>query len=107
MARRPRVTHAARVHVHVRPRLRPIGARLLPDWLAVTIGSHVWTWRHLNQVEMAHELAHVSQWRRYGSRLPVLYLVAAVRTKWTGGHWHRDNSFERAARAAERSEGAG
>ena len=101
------MTDAARVHVHVRPRLRPIGALLLPDWLAITIGSHVWAWRRLNNVEMAHELAHVSQWHRYGPRRPYLYLVAAARAWQAGGDWYHDNLFELAARAAERSEGTG
>ncbi len=99
------MTDAARVHVHVRPRLRLIGALLLPDWLAVTIGSHVWAWRRLSEVEMAHELAHVNQWRRCGPRLPILYLVAAARAWRAGGDWYHDNPFELAARAAERSLG--
>ncbi|MEO6058652.1 MAG: hypothetical protein ABIQ05_01600 [Candidatus Limnocylindria bacterium] len=100
------MTGPARVQIHVRPRLRPIGDLLLPDWLAITIGSHVWAWRRLNDAEMAHELAHVSQWRSHGARLPLLYLVGALRAWRAGGDWYRDNPFERAARAAERSDGA-
>lgn len=101
------MTGPARGQVHVRPRLRAVGALLLPDWLAITIGSHVWAWRPLNDRELRHELAHVSQWRSHGAGLLLLYLVAALRTWRAGGDWYRDNPFERAALAAERSDGAG
>lgn len=107
MARRRRVTRPARVQVHIRPRLRAVGARLLPEWLAITIGIHVWAWRPLDDRELRHELAHVSQWRCHGAGFPLRYLVAAVRAWRTGGDWYRDNAFERAARAAEHSDGAG
>lgn len=89
--------------LHVRPRLRPVGDLLVPDWLAITIGSHIWAWRELGERELAHELAHVRQWGRHGVRFPLLYLVAAVRAGRRGGDWYRDNRFEREASAAERS----
>lgn len=91
-----------RIHLHVRPRLRRIGEPLFHDWLAIAIGSHIWSWRALSNVELAHEVAHVRQWRRHGARFPLLYLLASLRAWRAGQHWYFDNAFERAAQA-ERS----
>jgi hypothetical protein len=91
-----------RVQVHIRPRLRRIGALLLHNWLAITLGSHVWAWRRLDERELAHEVAHVRQWRRHGARFALLYLRAALRAWRAGGHWYRDNAFEREASAITR-----
>lgn len=92
---------AAPIRIHVRPRLRTIGQRLFPDWLAITIGSHIWAWRPLSAGELAHEVAHVRQWRRHGPWLALLYLGASVAAWRSGGHWYADNAFEREARAAQ------
>lgn len=89
----------ARIHLHIRPRLRRIGEALFPDWLAITLGSHIWAWRPLSDKELAHELEHVRQWRSHGARFPLLYLGASLQAWRAGGHWYRDNVFERAARA--------
>lgn len=91
-----------RIHVHVRPRLRRIGESLFRDWLAIAIGTHIWAWRPLSKGELAHEVAHVRQWRRFGGRFPLLYLLASLRAWRAGEHWYFDNAFERAAQA-ERS----
>jgi hypothetical protein len=96
------VTRPGRIRVHVRPRLRRVGALLLRNWLAITLGSHVWAWRRLDEREMAHELAHARQWRRHGARFALLYLRAALRAWRSGGHWYRDNAFEREASATDR-----
>ena len=88
-----------RIHLHIRPRLRPIGEALFPDWLAIALGTHLWAWRQLSAGELAHEVTHVRQWRTYGARFPFLYLRASLRAWRAGGHWYLDNAFERAARA--------
>lgn len=88
-----------RVYLHIRPRLRPIGAALFPEWLAVTLGDHIWAWRPLTDRELAHEVSHVRQWRRHGAWFPLLYLRASLRAWRAGQHWYWDNGFEREARA--------
>jgi hypothetical protein len=87
--------------VHVLPWLRSIGGRvLLPDWLAITIGRDIVCWRPLDAAELAHELAHVRQWDRYGVLFVARYARASWRATGAGGHWYRDNAFEVAARSA-------
>jgi hypothetical protein len=86
--------------VHVVPVLQRPAARLFRDWLAITLGRHILAWRPLSESELAHELAHVQQWARHGWSFPVAYALASVRAVATGGHWYRDNAFEREARAA-------
>ncbi|HET7678488.1 MAG TPA: hypothetical protein VFK38_11625 [Candidatus Limnocylindrales bacterium] len=91
----------AEPRLHVLPWLRRIGGRLLiPDWLAITIGRDIVSWRPLARAELAHELEHVRQWRVHGWRFPLRYLLASLRARRGGGHWYRDNAFEVAARAA-------
>lgn len=84
--------------IHVWPWLRGPGRRLLPDWLAITLGRHVFAWRALNERETAHELAHVRQWQALGWRYPIAYLAASLVARRRGGHWYRDNRFEVEAR---------
>jgi len=93
--------------VHVWPWLRGPGARVLPNWLAITIGRHVFAWRAMNEIETAHELAHVEQWRRHGWRFPVAYLAASLKARRAGRHWYDDNPFEIEAREAARRAKAG
>jgi hypothetical protein len=95
------VTRRGAIRVHVRPRLRPIGALLMRDWLAITFGSHVWAWRPLTRSELAHELAHVRQWQQHGPWFPFRYLANSLRAWRAGGDWYRDNRYEREARAGE------
>jgi len=78
---------------------RPAQRLLLPDWLAITLGGHIISWRELDAVELAHEAAHVEQWRRYGVRFIPRYLLAGRRASRAGGDRYRDNEFESAARA--------
>lgn len=90
-------------HVLVLAWLRPICQRLImPDWLAITIGRWIFAWRPLDEAEMAHELAHVRQWRQHGFvRYIARYFGASSRAKGAGGDRYRDNEFEIEARAAE------
>jgi hypothetical protein len=85
----------------VLPFLRRPGSRLLlPDWLAITIGRWIFSWRPLDDAELAHELAHVRQWQRYGLLFIPRYLRASRRARRAGGDGYRDNRFEVEARAA-------
>lgn len=86
--------------VHVVPVLQRPAGRLFRDWLAITLGRHIWAWRPLSPSELAHELAHVRQWARHGWSFPAGYALASVRAIMAGGHWYRDNDFEQEARAA-------
>jgi hypothetical protein len=89
-----------RHRLHVVPWLRLLGGLLFKDWLAITIGRDVWAWRPLDPAELAHELAHAAQWRRYGALFAVLYLVASFKVWRRGGRWYQDNPFEIDAREA-------
>ena len=82
------------------PWLRRIGGRLLPQWLAITLGGTIFAWRPLSDTELEHELAHVRQWRSAGLRFPLAYLAESVRAVRAGKRWYRDNRFEADARAA-------
>jgi hypothetical protein len=90
------------VRLYVRPQLRAAGSRLLVrGWLAITIGTTIVSWRRLAPGELAHELTHVRQWRRYGRVGYVVRYVASSLRAWSRGtDWYRDNTFERAARRA-------
>jgi hypothetical protein len=80
---------------------RPGDHLLLPNWLAITIGKWIFSWRPLNDAELAHELTHVRQWHRYGLRFIPRYLRASWRAAWPEeGDSYRDNKFEVQARAA-------
>jgi hypothetical protein len=93
--------------LHVLPWLRPIGGRLLlPNWLAITLGSHIFSWRNLDPVELAHELEHVRQWQRYGVLFAARYLRASFRSWLAGSGWYGGNKFEVAARRAAASQRA-
>jgi hypothetical protein len=82
------------------PWLRPVGQRLMPGWLAITIGEWTLAWRPLTLSEQAHEACHVAQWRHYGPRFIPRYLRASWRAWRDGGRIYRDNRFEVAARRA-------
>jgi hypothetical protein len=86
--------------VHVVPVLQRPAERIFRNWLAITLGRHIWAWRPLSPPELAHEVAHVRQWARHGWSFPLAYALASVRAVMTRGHWYRDNAFEREARAA-------
>jgi len=83
------------------PWLRRPGARvLLPDWLAITIGPVIVSWRTLDAPELAHELEHVRQWRRHGLWFIPRYLGASRWAARTGGDAYLANPFEVSARLA-------
>ncbi len=86
--------------VVVLPWLRAIGPALIPKWLAITIGSTVFTWRKLTDVELEHELEHVRQWKRHGFLFPIAYFAESLRAKRAGRRWYNDNKFEEQARKA-------
>jgi hypothetical protein len=86
--------------IHVWPWLRSPGRRVLPDWLAITLGRHVFAWREMNERETAHELAHVRQWQALGWRFPIAYFAASLQARRRGGNWYHDNRFEVEAREA-------
>jgi hypothetical protein len=86
--------------VHVWPWLRVIGRLILGNWLAITIGREIFSWRALTASELEHELEHVRQWRRYGWAFPVVYLASSIGARRAGKRWYHDNRFEVEARAA-------
>jgi hypothetical protein len=94
------VTEPPPHRVHVWPWLRRPGSIFLRDWLAITLGGEILAWRALSATELAHELQHVRQWRRFGVTFPVRYLLAAWSARRAGRHWYRDNRFEVEARKA-------
>lgn len=89
--------------VHVWPWTRRLGARILPNWLAIALGRHIIAWRDLSEAELRHELEHVRQWAEHGWRFPMVYLAASVAAWRRGKHWYRDNRFEVAAQRAART----
>lgn len=83
------------------PWLRWPGQRfLLHNWLAITIGPLIFSWRKLDEVELAHEVEHVRQWRKHGPMYIVRYLAASRAAVKAGGDSYVDNEFEVEARAA-------
>ena len=88
--------------VHTWPWLRHLGRRVLPNWLAITIGRHVFAWRGMNAEELAHELVHVRQWGQHGWKFAVAYLAESIRARRSGKRWYHDNRFETEAREAAR-----
>lgn len=92
-----------RHRVVVLPWTRRPGSWLLHDWLAITIGHLIFSWRPLSEAELAHELEHVRQWRLYGAMFPLRYWAESLRARRAGRRWYHDNRFEAEARtAAER-----
>jgi hypothetical protein len=65
---------------------------------AMTLG-HVVVGRDANALQRtrAHERAHVRQAERWGPFFLPAYLVASVLVAARGGHYYRDNRFERDA----------
>jgi hypothetical protein len=86
--------------VHALPWLQRAGGKMLPNWLAITLGRDIFAWRDLSPAELRHELEHVRQWNRYKAAFPVLYLTASVAALITRRGWYRGNRFEIEARVA-------
>jgi hypothetical protein len=78
--------------VHVVPFLR--------DWLAITVGHDIFTWREMSPVELAHEVEHVRQWNANGIMYVPRYFLSSWRAGQAGKDRYLDNEFEVAARAA-------
>lgn len=66
---------------------------------AITFGHVVLATDVLDEAVWAHERAHVRQYERWGPFLIPAYLLAALWARFRGGRPHRDNFFERQARA--------
>jgi hypothetical protein len=79
----------------------PMQRFVLPNWLAITIGRKIFAWRDLDEIELAHELAHVKQWQQYGLTFVVRYFQASRAALAAGGDRYRDNVFEKEAVDAE------
>lgn len=76
--------------------------RLGPGIVAITLGHAVVALDHAHlEATRAHERVHVDQYRRYGPLFPLLYGMASLAAAARGGHYYRDNRFEREARDAE------
>ncbi|MEX2457906.1 MAG: hypothetical protein WD770_02850 [Actinomycetota bacterium] len=68
---------------------------------AITLGQVITSHGPLSPPVRRHEGAHVRQWTRGGVVFAVLYLLEGLRCLVLRRHPHRDNVFERRARAAE------
>ena len=78
----------------------PAQRLIMPNWLAMTIGPAIFSWRALDPVELAHEVQHVRQWRREGLMYIPRYFAASNAAAAAGKDRYWDNSFEIEARAA-------
>jgi hypothetical protein len=79
----------------------PMQRFVLPNWTAITIGSRIFAWRELDEIELAHELAHVRQWRQNGLMFIPRYYLASRSAAKAGLDRYRDNAFEKEATEAE------
>lgn len=74
---------------------------------ALTLGHVVVGQSHaLLEQTRSHERAHVRQAERWGPFFLPAYATASAIALLRGGHYYRDNAFERAARREERSPAA-
>jgi hypothetical protein len=72
--------------------------RLGWKYRAITFGHVVLCVDAADPGVLAHELVHVRQYERWGPLLVPAYLIASLVALVRGGHAHRDNAFETAAR---------
>ena len=72
--------------------------RLGWNYRAITLGHVVLCVDQPDEALLEHELVHVRQYERWGPLFIPAYLVAALFSLARGGHPHRDNVFEVAAR---------
>jgi hypothetical protein len=87
---------------HVWPWLKGPAQRLIfPTWLAITLWHDIFSWRELDECELAHELCHVRQWNANGLRYIPRYLAASRAAKAAGKDSYRDNIFEAEAYRVE------
>ena len=78
----------------------PAQKLIMPDWLAITIGHHIFAWRELDDFELAHELVHVRQWSNNGILYIPRYFKASRDAAAAGKDRYRGNTFEVEAYAA-------
>ncbi len=78
----------------------PAQRLIMPTWLAITIGHEVFSWRPLDEFELAHELCHVRQWDANGILYIPRYFAASRAAAAAGKDRYWDNAFEVAAIAA-------
>ena len=87
---------------HVWPWLKRPGQRfMLPTWLAITLYHDIFSWRPLDEFELAHELCHVRQWNANGLMYVPRYFAASHAAKAAGKDSYRGNAFEAEAYACE------
>ena len=97
----PGLAQMPRHRVIVLPWIKAIAQRLImPNWLAITVGPLIFAWRELDAVELAHEVAHVRQWRQNGVLYVLRYFRASRLAAAAGLDRYWDNPFEIEARAA-------
>jgi hypothetical protein len=75
-------------------------------WAAFTLGWTIIYWQEefANHPSIRrHEREHIRQFLRFGPLMAVLYPLAGLLAAVGGGHFYRDNPFEKAARDAARS----
>ncbi|MDQ3880955.1 MAG: DUF4157 domain-containing protein [Chloroflexota bacterium] len=78
--------------------------RLVPRHpTAMTFGSTIVARRRLDAASIAHELAHVAQYRRFGPLYLIVYLAGASWGWLRHGDSYAGNPFEARAMAAERT----
>ena len=78
----------------------PAQRLILPTWLAITIWHDIFSWRQLDECELAHELCHVRQWNANGSCTSRATVQASRAAEAAGKDSYRDNAFEAEAYAA-------
>jgi hypothetical protein len=67
---------------------------------AITFGHVVLSIDELDPTTFEHEMEHVRQYERWGLLYFPAYLVGSIWALLRGGHYYRDNPFEKKARLA-------
>jgi hypothetical protein len=65
---------------------------------AITFGHVVLSIDELDPSTLEHEMRHVRQYERWGVCMLPAYLLGSLWAVIRGGHYYRDNPFERSAR---------
>jgi hypothetical protein len=72
----------------------PAQKLIMPNWLAITIGHDIFSWRPMDEFELEHELTHVRQWSANGIMYIPRYFQASRAAAAAGKDRYRDNAFE-------------
>jgi hypothetical protein len=67
---------------------------------AITFGHVVLSIDELDPATLEHEMEHVRQYERWGLLYFPAYLLGSIGALFRGGHYYRDNPFEKKARLA-------